>query len=274
MHVQQTIGIDAGGTLIKIAIRTKDGLKFQIFSANNLTDCVNWLAVHYPHVRLCVTGGRAERLAEQIHSQHLIVIPEFDATLNGTHFLLRQNESINLSDYLLVNVGTGTSLFAVHRHKAERIGGSGVGGGTLLGLSALLFNQHSFDAIIRLGEKGRRDRVDQTVASIYEGAVPPISGDLTASNFGRTVTSNDLSPTDQAAAVIGLVAETVCTIAIFAAQKEKLTDIVYIGSTLSNNLPMRQIIEPYAHLCGIQSHFLTNGSYCGAIGALSALDDR
>ncbi|MFT8362583.1 MAG: type II pantothenate kinase [Sporolactobacillus sp.] len=272
MQALQQIGIDAGGTLIKLAMSTVDGLQFHYFQSSELNECAQWLAAHFPNARLAMTGGRAERLAAQIKGTRPLLIPEFEASLKGAYVLINRSPSATLNDYVLVNVGTGTSLFAVHRDKSERLGGSGVGGGTLLGLSALLIGSHSFDAIIQLGQAGARDRVDQSVASIYEGKEPPIPGDLTASNFGHAVWNKAVSSADKAAAIIGLVAETVCTMAILAAQKERVEDIVYIGSTFSGNRPMRRIIESYCQFNGMRPHFFDEGGFCGAIGALCTLD--
>ncbi|CAM3175168.1 type II pantothenate kinase [Sporolactobacillus spathodeae] len=271
MHTPFKIGIDAGGTLIKLAIQTASQPVFRIFSSNDPISCARWLETHYDGAEFCLTGGGAQKLAESLESVDWTHIPEFDASLQGAEWLLSKGDNPVPTNYILANVGTGTSLHVVRNKDAARIGGSGVGGGTLMGLSGIMLGINDFEQFIQLSATGRRDNIDVTVAQLYAGAEPPIPGDLTASNFGRVQESLKYSPADQAAAVVGLVAETVSTLAILAAQKESLQDIVYIGSTFVANPLMVKIVDSYSQFCGMHPYILPHGSYCGAIGAMLSL---
>lgn len=98
----------------------------------------------------------------------------------------------------------------------------------------------------------------------------PIPGDLTASNFGN-VKSGDrdkVRHADELQAVIALVAESVSTIGINLAAGFDAEDIVFIGSTMLNNDVMIDIINYYIPLKGMQPHFIENGEFSGALGAL------
>ena len=59
----------------------------------------------------------------------------------------------------------------------------------VVGVSSLADGLTDYGTIVKLASKGIRDRIDLKVSHIYEGAEPPISGDLTASNFGRILNS-------------------------------------------------------------------------------------
>ena len=151
----------------------------------------------------------------------------------------------------------------------QRIVGTGVGGGTLIGLSTLLTNNSNYEQIVQSALHGNKDSVDLTVKDIFEGASPPISEGLTASNFGK-INFSQIHPTnpDLLASVIALIGETVVTISSQAAERFRTESIVYIGSTLRSNPLLRKVIEDYTILRGKQPSFLIHGEFSGAVGAL------
>ena len=86
--------------------------------------------------------------------------------------------------YIIVNIGSGVSIMLVKSDKEfERIGGTSVGGGTFLGLCALLAGTSSFEEAISLAEKGNSDKVDKLVRDIYGGDYGKfgLGGDVVAS---------------------------------------------------------------------------------------------
>ena len=87
--------------------------------------------------------------------------------------------------YLLVSVGTGTSILLVDGASVTRIGGTALGGGTLLGLAAGLLGTSDFDEIAALAQRGSRQTVDLLVSDIYPAGGIALAGDLTAANFGK-----------------------------------------------------------------------------------------
>lgn len=198
---------------------------------------------------------------------------EFEATCSGVRFLLARN-AISEESYILTNVGTGTSIHHVEGDKQQRIGGTGVGGGTILGLSRLLTGLSDYEAIVQLAAKGARDRIDLKVSHIYEGAEPPIPGDLTASNFGHVLqlaSIDDLTEEERLASVMGLVGETAATVSVLAAGQCRVSSVIFIGSTFIGNDLLQDVVKRYTKLRGASPLFIENGEYCGAIGALLSL---
>ncbi|WNS46842.1 type II pantothenate kinase [Paenibacillus sp. MMS20-IR301] len=263
--------MDAGGTLIKIAY-IKDGqLELRKFPSVKLTDIAAWISGHFTEVELCVTGGKSD-LLQKLLDQKVQQIVEFEATCRGVLHLLQGKEQMP-EEHVLTNVGTGTSIHIVTKDEHFRIGGTGVGGGTLLGLSRLLAEVGDYDDIIRLAPQGSREHIDLKVSQIYEGSVPPISGDLTASNFGNLAHDPvNLNPPDYLASVIGLVGETVTTVSVHAAMQHGLSTIVYIGSSFIGNEMLRKVVADYTILRGAVPVLLDNGEYSGAIGALLSIE--
>lgn len=210
-------------------------------------------------------------MLQKLLQQNILQIVEFEATCKGVLYLLREAEDMP-QEFVLTNVGTGTSVHIVKPGSHFRIGGTGVGGGTMLGLSRLLTEVSSYEQMARLAPQGIRDRVDLKVSQIYEGSEPPISGDLTASNFGNiTGTPSGILAADYLASVIGLVGETVTTVSVHAAMQHGLSTIVYIGSSFIGNEALKKVVTDYTILRGAHPLILTNGEYSGAVGALLSL---
>lgn len=262
------IGIDAGGTLIKVAILDKDGRTFKKYPSSEIDGVISMLNSDYAKEDIYLTGGKAEYIAEKLNFDVTSSI-EFDATFRGLTQLLKEAD-MDLDRYVYLNVGTGTSFHQATRDSQKRVGGSGVGGGTMTGLSYLLTGIGDFDKIIERAKDGLRDNVDLKVHHIYNGRPSPIPGDLTASNFGNILNAQKTaSAEDQLIAVIGLVAETVTAMAINLADAFDTKNMVFIGSTLLNNEVMTDIIYRYSELKNARAFVVPNGEYSGALGAIS-----
>ncbi|WP_010274597.1 type II pantothenate kinase [Paenibacillus senegalensis] len=271
----EIVGIDAGGTLIKVVSREKgDGgaLAYRKFHSSDLPGAAAWIRSRYSQAKLCITGGKAalmEALLNGCSGYSVSTIVEFEATYRGVRYILNEGGQ-PLDNFVLTNVGTGTSIHHVQESGQVRIGGTGVGGGTMLGLAALLTGVTDYEQMVRLAEEGQRDHVDLKVKHIYEGAEPPIPGNLTASNFGhvRGRGASFFEKADLLASAIGLVGETVATTSVLAAGQCGVANVVYIGSSFVDNEPLRKAVEGYTILRGASPVFLSNGEFSGAIGAL------
>src|SRR3954469_22803578 len=110
---QITAGNYAGGSLIKIVYQEKGRMHFKKFSINKLDSAISWLKTVAPSLRVSLAGGKAKALQNK-YFQDSILIPEFQATCDGARFLLaKENISID-ENYLIVNIGTGTSWHVVN----------------------------------------------------------------------------------------------------------------------------------------------------------------
>lgn len=268
------IGIDAGGTLIKLAYEKQGTIHYQKFDSHNLQLAADWINNQCKDAQVCITGGKGAQLQSLLHCGDVRGMVEFDATCRGIRYLL-QSAGTQIDSYILTNVGTGTSIHYIDLHSHTRVGGTGVGGGTIIGLSILLTRIEQYDQIVQTARKGQRRHIDLTVGDIYKGAEPPLFGDLTASNFGkiRTLDFPATTRADLLAAIIGLVGETVTTASILAAEKQGTANIVYIGSSFIDNDILKEIISSYSLFKGTNPVFVKNGEFSGAIGALGAAAD-
>ncbi len=262
-----------GATLVKLAIRTQHGhTRLQLASSQAIEGVARDIESAGPE-RVGITGGGAPELARHL-SFDTTRADEFEAWRRGAREMLRDDVPHRTDRYLLVSLGTGTSAMLVEGEVVTRLGGTALGGGTLMGLGAALVGTTSFDELVALARKGDRRRVDLLVSDIYRSGEAPLPGDLSASCFGKLAhsaseTRPSPAPADLAHAIVGLVAENVALICNGLAAAAHVQQIVFAGSTLRTNAPMVEILGFVAATGGREVIFLENGEFAGALGALA-----
>lgn len=261
------VGIDAGGTLIKIVQEQNDKRSYRTELTTNIEKVIDWLN-HETIDSLHLTGGNAGVIAENITIPAQTFV-EFDASSKGLGILLKE-QGHHLENYIFANVGTGTSLHYFDGKDQQRVGGVGTGGGMIQGLGYLLSNLTDYTELTNLAQGGCRDSIDLKVKHIYKDTEPPISGDLTAANFGNVLHHLDenFSSADKLASVIGVVGEVITTMAITLAREYHTENVVYIGSSFNNNQLLREVIEDYTVLRGFKPYYIEHGAFSGALGAI------
>lgn len=248
------IGIDVGGTTTKIAgfretetgemtliapefVQATDPLtsaygalgKFTVQNDLALTDID----------RILMTGAGSASIAKPIYGLQCQPVPEFSCIGMGGLYLS------GLTEAIVVSMGTGTAL--IHAKKeadsahVTYLGGTGVGGGTLVGLCRRLLGVDTVRHIEQLAEQGNLDNVDLRIKDISQSHLyHGINENLTAANFGKV--SDLATPEDLALGVANMVAETVAMLSVFAARTYGLQDIVLTGN-LTTLSPIRRVFE-------------------------------
>lgn len=95
---------------------------------------------------------------------------------------------------LLVSIGSGVSIIKVNTFSSfERVSGTMIGGGTLLGLANLLTGVNDFEKILEMSRRGNNNNVDMLVKDIYGDNSPfkDLNGDLIASSFAKVAFDNE-----------------------------------------------------------------------------------
>jgi type II pantothenate kinase len=109
------------------------------------------------------------------------------------------------------------------------LGGTGVGGGTIMGLSRLLLQADSIEHIVEYAESGNLANIDLRIGDFTTSDnLSALSRDLTASNFGNV--SDLASKEDVALGILNMVFETVGMVSVFAAHEAGVKDIVLTGN--------------------------------------------
>ncbi|HEY5656963.1 MAG TPA: hypothetical protein VIY27_04165 [Myxococcota bacterium] len=267
---RRALGADAGASLIKLAARDAGGeFEFASFPAGELEGVARWVQAFAPD-HLGVTGGGASRLAPRL-LRDCARVDEFEAWGAGARTLLADAEA----RFLLVSLGTGTSIMLVEPGGVRRVGGTALGGGTVLGLGAALLGAKCFEEVARLAARGDRRRVDLLVSDIYPDGECPLPGELNASSFAklaRLPTAQSAASHDLAHGVMGLVGENVGLICSGLAAAAQADPIVFGGTTLRDNPALVEILRRTCARLGRRSIFLARGEYAGALGALECSD--
>lgn len=232
------IGIDVGGSTTKIVgfdkadgknklieplfVRATDPITALYGAFGKFTDQNNIELSDIEVVK--VTGVGSEKVTKAIYGLNCVNVPEFDCIGLGGLYLSGLDEAI------VVSLGTGTALIHARRGEPmEYLGGTGVGGGTLIGLSKKMLGMSDIVHIQELAEEGDLDNIDWRIRHISKKNILPGAPDmLTASNFGNV--SDIASKADVALGIVNMVFETIAMVARFAAKSYGLRDIVLTGN--------------------------------------------
>jgi type II pantothenate kinase len=197
-------------------------------------------------------------LSGDLLDRKTIIANEFESVGIGGIFLA------GIPDAVVVSMGTGTSLVEARGQNVRHIIGSGVGGGTLLGLADRLLNVTDFETIDQLSQKGHLEKIDLTVGDLTQKEISGLTPTTTASNFGKLIGLSE--PEDVAAGIVNLVFQSVGTAAVLAARLCQLDTIVVTGNLTCMSLG-RQILDTFNQLYGVTFVIPDRAVFATAMGA-------
>lgn len=268
------IGIDLGGSTTKIVgfdsdccanrlidplfVRATDPITAVYGAFGKFLDTNNFSLEDIKKVM--VTGVGASYLSKPLYGLPCEKVAEFTANGLGGLYLS------GLDRALITSCGTGTSLvYAERGAEPKYLGGTGVGGGTLVGLSKKMLNMDNVEHISDLAATGSLDNIDLKIKDITKADILPGFGDImTASNFGSV--SDLATREDLALGIINMVFETIGMISIFAARNYGLRDIVLTGN-LSAVRQAPQIFAILNQMFDMNFIIPSNSSFGTVIGA-------
>lgn len=219
--------------------------------------------------RLAITGGQHRLLPARIQQCQLQSINEVEAIGRGGQALSSHNEPL-----LVVSGGSGVAMVAARGDDFTHVTGTGVGGGTLLGLGRLLLGTVDPVMINVLAEQGNANAVDLALSDVVSGPIGHLPADATAVNFGRLAREEQsIRNEDMAAALVTLVSQVIGTIAINAARAQQLERIVVTGH-LTDMTSIRDGLAHVGEFFGMPIETPTNAGRATALGALTSLDSN
>ncbi len=213
--------------------------------------------------RVMMTGVGSTFVTKPIYSLKCRSVPEFTSIGVGGLYLSGLNEAI------VVSMGTGTPVIHAKRTKKKTeinyLGGTGIGGGTLIGLSRKMLGVDTIEHIEQLCAGGDLNKVDLRVKDISDLSLfPSINHELTASNFGKL--SDLAGPNDIALGIANMVAEIIAMMSIFAARIYKIDKIVLTGN-LTSFVPIRDTIVRLGSSFNVNFIVPDNAQFGTVIGA-------
>ena len=279
--MRTVIGIDVGGSTTKIVgfqknkqgrllidplfVRATDAVT-SVYGAFGKFTMQNDLSLSDID-RVFMTGVGSSFIDKPIYSLDCRKVSEFECVGRGGLYLSGLDESV------VVSMGTGTAIIHAKNvngvTETKYLGGTGVGGGTLLGLSRKILGVDTIEHLEQLAEEGNLDNVDLRIRDISNDNDFQINANLTASNFGKL--SDIANANDIALGISNMVAETIAMLSIFAARSFGVDTVVLTGN-LTTLPSIVSAFEGLEKTFGIKFLIPENAQFATVIGA--ALEDK
>jgi type II pantothenate kinase len=266
------IGIDVGGSTTKIVGINKGEIKSPMFI--KATDPITSLFgafgkyiydndIHLKDIdHVMITGVGSASVNAPIYGLPTSKVDEFQADGLGAKF------DSGLERLTVVSMGTGTTLVSVDHNKIVHIGGIGVGGGTLQGLSHLLLKTNEIKDVVELASHGDVTRINLQIKDICKTDIEGLPLSATASIFGKVVNSN-ANECDIAKGLICMVLETIGSCAVLSRINSDVRNFVLIGNL--TRLPECKVIFPIIEeLYDVKFIIPRHAEFCTAVGAALA----
>ena len=265
------IGIDVGISTTKI-VGLRDGhptSPIRITAADPITSLYGAFGkyLHDNNIQLSdlehvmLTGVGAAYVKNDVYGVSTSRCDEFVADALGARY-----ES-QLDHAIVVSMGTGTSFVMCNGSEIRHIGGIGIGGGTLQGLSRICLGTSDIKQVSALAMQGDIKHVNLLIGDISAQPLPGLPMEATASIFARA--KSDAPKEDIACGLISMVLQTIGSATVLAAQGTGCRDMVLIGNLTL--LPQcKDIFPALEKLYDVRFHIPKYSQYCTAIGAALA----
>ena len=264
------LGIDIGGSSTKIVGLREDGSiidMLRVKAEDPITSLYgalgNFLKTHGLKLadvgHLALTGVGASYVDGDLFGIRTVRVEEFPSVAVGGLALSGREHAV------VVSMGTGTSFLWAEKGKEIRhIIGSGIGGGTLSGLSELITGVHQYALIRKLCQDGDLANIDLTIGDMSMGRVGTLPPEATAANFAKL--AEDASSADKMRGLVNLVLQAIGTMSVLACQNCGTNTVILTGA-LTMLPPARETFDLFTRLYGVEYIIPENATFATAIGA-------
>ena len=263
------LGIDVGGSTTKIVGLNTDRTlisTMMVRAYDQITSLYGALGHYIDANRLSlgdvesimITGVGASYLNGDIYSIPTRRVDEFSAIARGGLSLAGVDEAI------VVSMGTGTAFVRADGEGYNHIGGSGVGGGMLLGLGKKLCSASDFNSLCSIAQTGSLKNVDLTVGDISKSDIETLGSELTAANLANI--RDGATDGDLALGLINMVLQTILTLASFACRESKVKNVILTGS-LTELQWLAPMVEMFKTFSPVRFIIPKDAAFATAVGA-------
>lgn len=165
---------------------------------------------------------------------------------------------------IVVSMGTGTSLVRCDGDTITHIGGIGIGGGTLTGLSRVMLQTSDIKEIQQLATQGDISNINLLIGDISAHPLPGLPMDATASLFAKA--QYNASREDLARGIICMVLQTIGSAAVISSISTGIRDFVLIGN-LTLLPECKRVFPLLEKLYNVHFFVPKYAEFCTAIGA-------
>lgn len=265
------LGIDAGTSTIKIVNvdENRNIIHKRIIDKMPITQALDKF-IQDENIKkediskIVLTGIKSSEIENDIYNIPIIKVDEFRATGIGGLYLSKNKKG------LVVSIGTGTSFVVAEETKIKHIGGTGVGGGTLVNLCKKISGIKSFCEINELISKGNLQNIDLTIKDITNQEIKNLPADTTSTNFGKL--NEKATKEDIALGIVNMVFETIGVMAVFASKSINLEKIIIVGG--ATTIPyINTVLKKVENLHNVKFVIPKNAEFATALGAIEATQE-
>lgn len=206
-----------------------------------------------------ITGVGSKNFTADIYGLPTTTVDEFMANGLGARF------DSGLDHIIVVSMGTGTSLVRVDGNDISHIGGIGMGGGTLQGLSHLLLGTNDVKNVQAMSQRGEISQINLLIDDITNDGLNNLTAEATASLFAKAHKNNP-DDYDIALGLVWMVLETIGSCAVLSQLNGGFKDFVLIGN-LTRLEECKQVFPMMEKLYGVRFIIPKYAPYCTALGA-------
>lgn len=239
--MSKIIGIDVGGSTTKIVgfdctdandkkilspiyVKASDQLA-SIYGAFGKFTSTNGIELS-DIKKVMITGVGSQFVESKLYGIDTCHLSEFECVGRGGLYISGYSKAI------IVSMGTGTAIVSADKSKDEKpvyeyMGGTGVGGGSIVGLSKQMLGISDIGHLIDLADKGDISNIDLRIGDITKKDMS-LPSYMTASNFGKL--SDIATKEDLALGILNMVYESIGMLAVFAARSKNTKDVVLTGN--------------------------------------------
>ena len=265
-----TIGIDSGSSAVKLIEVDIEGKilnklilkKMPILNAIDIF--INREQINKKDIKqIVLTGVGAGEINDDIYGIPTKKVDEFIAIGTGGLYLANKKSG------LVVSIGTGTAFVEANKKGFKHIGGTGVGGGTLLNLCKKFGNIASFEDINNAILEGNLENVDLTIQDVATKEIVSLPKDTTSANFGKL--NENANVNDIIKGIANMIFETIGMMAVFATRNQRNRNIIVIGNVATMpyiNIVLKKIENLHK---GIKFIIPKHAEFATIIGAIEAI---
>ncbi len=276
IHLSPKIGVDFGYSLLKISYLKANSLNLVLCSSDlTVDDFLEFTKEHELNdYTVNFTGGKSYQLYVKLSDRLKSgLISEFTSNAYGARILLKLESKKEISEGIVVSIGTGTSMVLFDGEQIEHLGGTALGGSFFHAVMGLTFSEIDYNKLIKL--KGNRYNLDLKVSDIYSDEDPRISNvfrEFTAATLGKVSGLKDpklVNIGDFSDSLINFIGENLGIIACSTAKVYDTQNILFCGGFLQKNRSLTRTLKALCKMNQLNCYFLKNPIFHGAVGAQS-----
>ncbi len=256
---KKVVGVDLGASGTKIVLMR--GTKFLKSTKQQPGETLEEALVRFnPEDADCitVTGVGAAALPDTILGKKVVKVDEFASLYRGASITAKR---LNM---IVVSVGTGTAFVRVTPFGAWHLGGSGVGGGMLQGMSEKLFGRFDPKELQALALAGDPEKCDLLIKDVTTGQISNLTPETTVANLSKAGTADDAS---LARGIYTLIFQSIGVMGAFCT-KAHLTRTIFVCGTILDSQPIaKEMLDGIAKLHKVKFVIPENAAFITAIGS-------